>query len=158
MLIIEMVLQKYYVSSTNKAGAAATVAFLWIYVGCSGFFLDPPQFVYVSEIFPTTLRAKGVALGSAAYFLGAITFTTPAATAARTIGWKMYLVYVGLNVVSIVLVYFVIPETKNLSLEEIGELFGDEVVVHLSEDGHRVVEAEKVDVGLVENKTGPAEA
>ncbi|CAK7206968.1 hypothetical protein SEUCBS139899_009775 [Sporothrix eucalyptigena] len=152
MLIIEMVLQKYYVSSTNKAGTAATVAFLWIYVGCYGFFIDPPQFVYVSEIFPTTLRAKGVALGFASYFLGAITFTTPAATAARTIGWKMYLVYVGLNVISIGLIYWFVPETKNLSLEEIGELFGDEVVVHLSADGHHVVEAEKVDVTLVENK------
>lgn len=153
-----MVLQKLYVSSTNKAGTAATVAFLWIYVGCYGFFLDPPQFVYVSEIFPTTLRAKGVALGFASYFLGAITFTTPAATAARTIGWRIYLVYVALNAVSIVLVYFFVPETKNLSLEEIGELFGDEVVVHLSADGHHVVESEKVDVNLVENKAVPVVA
>jgi hypothetical protein len=53
-------------------------AFLWIYVGIYGFFIDPPQFVYCAEIFPTTLRAKGIALSFSAYFVGAITFTTPA--------------------------------------------------------------------------------
>ncbi|OAA55853.1 General substrate transporter [Niveomyces insectorum RCEF 264] len=142
MLIVEMVLQKVYVGSTNTAGNGVTVAFLWIWVGCYGFFIDPPQFVYVAEIFPTTLRAKGIALGFAAYFVGAITFTTPAATAARTIGWKMYLVYMACNVVSIVIIYFFVPETKNLSLEEIGDLFGDEVVVHLTADGHHLVEEE----------------
>ena len=38
------------------------------------------------------------------------------------------------------------PETSNLSLEEIGELFGDEVVVHLTKDGHGIVESEKPEV------------
>jgi hypothetical protein len=33
-------------------------AILWLWIGCYGFFLDPVQFVIVSEIFPTTLRAK----------------------------------------------------------------------------------------------------
>ena len=102
------------------------------------------QFVYVSEIFPTTLRAKGIAMGFAAYFVGAITFTTPAATAARTIGWKMYLVYLACNIVSIVIIYFYIPETSRLSLEEIGELFGDTVVVHLTTDGHGIIEEDKI--------------
>jgi Sugar (and other) transporter len=74
-LIIEMVLQKYYVGTDDKAGNAACVAILWLYVAVYGFFLDPPQFVYISEIFPTTLRAKGIALGFTAYFLGAMYVT-----------------------------------------------------------------------------------
>jgi len=153
VLIIEMVLQKYYVlneASTSKAGKAATVAFLWIYVGCYGFFLDPPQFVFCSEIFPTTLRAKGIALGFTAYFVGAITYTTPAATAFKNIGWKMYLVFVACNVVSIIVIYFYVPETSKLSLEEIGGLFGDEVVVHLTDDGHGIVEENKEALEKVE--------
>ncbi|KAF2665415.1 general substrate transporter [Microthyrium microscopicum] len=143
-LIIEMVLQRFYVGSTSKAGGAATVAILWIYVGIYGLCIDPIQFTYVAEIFPTALRAKGVGMGLAAYFLGAITFTAPAATAARTIGWKEYFVFIGCNLISIVIIYFYVPETANLSLEEVGELFGDEVVVHLTADGHGIVETEKV--------------
>lgn len=82
-------------------------------------------------------------MGFAAYFVGAITFTTPAATAARNIGWKMYLVYIVCNIISTVIIYFYVPETSNLSLEEIGELFGDTVVVHLTRDGHGLVEGDK---------------
>lgn len=58
----------------------------------------------------------------------------------------MYLVFVACNVVTIVLIYFFVPETSNLSLEEIGELFGDEVVVHLTQDGHGIMEEEKAEV------------
>ncbi|KAF2102097.1 general substrate transporter [Rhizodiscina lignyota] len=144
LLIVEMLLQKQYIGTTSKAGNAAAVAMLWIWVGLYGFFLDPPQFVYCAEIFPTTLRAKGIALGFAAYFVGAITFTTPSATAFNNIGWKMYLVYIACNCVTVVVIYFFVPETSNLSLEEIGELFGDKVVVHLTADGHGIVEEEEV--------------
>jgi MFS family permease len=156
MLIIEMTLQKFYVGSDDQAGNAATVAFLWIYVACYGFFLDPPQFVYASEIFPTPLRAKGIAISFSAYFLGAITFTTPAATAAQTIGWKMYLVFIACNVVSVIVIYFFVPETSRLSLEELSELFGDTTVVHLTQDGHGIVEQEKVLSTHAEREKAPS--
>jgi sugar phosphate permease len=60
-------------------------------------------------------------LGFAAYFIGALTFTTPAATAARTIGWKYNIIFVISNVILIVLIYYFIPETSGKSLEEIGK-------------------------------------
>ncbi len=46
----------------------------------------------------------------------------------------------GLCCISTIITYFYIPETKRLPVEEIGALFGDEVVVHLTEDGHGIVE------------------
>jgi hypothetical protein len=120
-----------------------------------GFFIDPPQFVVVSEICPTTLHANGIALGFSVYFVGAIIFTTPAATAPRTIGWKMYLGFMSCSNVSIVIMYFLLPETVGKSLEDIGELFGNEVVVHLTKDGHGIVEQENAQVIHIEDiKTG----
>jgi hypothetical protein len=56
----------------------------------------------------------------------------------------MYLVFVICNVFTTIIIYFFVPETSKLSLEEIGEIFGDEVVVHLTNDGHGIVESEKV--------------
>lgn len=66
----------------------------------------------------------------------------------------MFLIYFGLAIVSAILSYFYIVETKGLPMEEIGALFGDEVVVHLTEDGHGIVE-DKVPVTAeqVENAT-----
>ena len=103
-----------------------------------------PSFVYAAEIFPTTIRAKGLSLALFAYFVGAITYTTPSALAFQHIGWHMYLLYMSLCLISTVIVYFYVPETKGLPVEEIGALFGDEVVVHLTSDGMGVVEDAKL--------------
>ncbi len=52
----------------------------------------------------------------------------------------MFLIYFALAVIAAIVSYFYIVETKNLPMEEIGALFGDEVVVHLTADGHGIVE------------------
>ena len=59
----------------------------------------------------------------------------------------MYFLYMGLCIISTIIVYFYIPETKRLPVEEIGALFGDEVVVHLTDDGHGIVE-EQMEIKL----------
>ena len=57
--------------------------------------------------------------------------------------WGIYYLWMGLCIISTVIVYFFIPETTGIPVEEIGAFFGDEVVVHLTEDGHDIVESEK---------------
>lgn len=52
----------------------------------------------------------------------------------------MYLVWCALCILSTIFVFFFIPETKRVPVEEIGALFGDVVVVHLTEDGRGIVE------------------
>lgn len=68
----------------------------------------------------------------------------PGATAASNQSlpskWGMFLIYAGLCVVSLIGVYFYIPETKGLPVEEIGALFGDSVAVHLTETADGIVE------------------
>ncbi|KAL1866257.1 hypothetical protein Plec18167_009097 [Paecilomyces lecythidis] len=66
-------------------------------------------------------------------FLSTIAYLTPAATAFGNVGWKYYLLFIVLTVINTPIVWYVFPETKGLSLEEIGEKFGDEVVVHLAD-------------------------
>lgn len=63
----------------------------------------------------------------------------------------MYFLYMGLCIISTIITYFYIPETKLISVEEIGALFGDEVVVHLTADGHGIVEENKMVKVNVEN-------
>ena len=56
----------------------------------------------------------------------------------------MFLIYAILMVIAEVIVYCYIVETKGLPVEEIGALFGDEVVVHLTADGQGIVEEKQV--------------
>ncbi|KEF58321.1 uncharacterized protein A1O9_06247 [Exophiala aquamarina CBS 119918] len=149
ILFTEALLQWKYQGTSNKAGNNACIFFIFMFIA---FFqcIDAPTFVWAAEIFPTTLRAKGVSLAIFAYFAGTITFSTPAPVALQSIKWGMFLIYAGLCVISFVITYFYIPETKGLPVEEIGALFGDTVAVHLTADGEGIVE-EKPEEGQVED-------
>lgn len=46
------------------------------------------------------------------------------------IGWKFYLVFIIISGLGAFFAYFYLPETKNIPLEEMAKLFGDEVVVY----------------------------
>jgi hypothetical protein len=142
-LLATALLQRQYVSTDHHAGNGAALFFIMLFECLYGFFIDPTQIAFASEIFPTTIRAKGIGLAFCSYFIGALVYTEAAPTAFKNIGWKMYMVWFACNIVSTVGVYFLIPETKLRNMEEIGDLFGDEVVVHLAKDGH-VIEQEKI--------------
>jgi hypothetical protein len=56
------------------------MVFIYLYIICYQF-VDTPSFIWCAEIFPTTIRAKGVSLALFAYFVSAVTYTTPSALA-----------------------------------------------------------------------------
>ncbi|KIX02609.1 uncharacterized protein Z518_08551 [Rhinocladiella mackenziei CBS 650.93] len=142
-LLLEGILQWKYLGTDNKGGLAACLVFIYIYIVIFQC-VDGPSFIWMAEIFPTTIRARGISLGFFSYFVGAITYTTPSALAFKNIKYRMYFLYMGLCIISTIIVYFYVPETKQIPVEEIGALFGDEVVVHLTADGHGIVEEQKM--------------
>jgi hypothetical protein len=124
----------------QQGGLIACVLFLFLYIMAYNAFIDPITQAFTAEIWPTMIRSKGIALAWVAYFVGAITYTTPSQVAFQNIGWRMYMIWFCCNIVSTILVYFFLPETKGKTLEEMGELFGDEVVVHMGSDGQIIEE------------------
>ena len=52
------------------------------------------------------------------------------------------MIWFACNIVSTVVIYLFLPETKGKTMEEMGDLFGDTVVTHLV-DGHHLIELEK---------------
>jgi hypothetical protein len=52
----------------------------------------------------------------------------------------MYLVFMGFCIVCEVIIYFYVPETQGIPVEEMGALFGDEVALHMTADGRGIVE------------------
>ncbi|KAI1627054.1 general substrate transporter [Exophiala viscosa] len=146
VLLAEALLQWKYIGTTSKGGNGACIMCIFLYIVVFQC-VDAPAFAWVAEIFPTNLRAKGVSLAIFSLFVGTITFTAPSPLAFKNIGWHMFLIYFGLAIVAAIIAWFFIVETKGVPMEEIGALFGDEVVVHLTTDGH----------GIVEDKSGPEE-
>lgn len=117
-----------FAGTANKVGNAFGVLFIFIFVTFYGGSMDASSYVYCSEIFPTSFRSRGMGVSVAGLFLGSLTYTVPAPTAFAHIGWKYYLVFIFLPWVGAFSMMKFFPETARLSLEEIGGLFGDEVV------------------------------
>jgi MFS family permease len=121
-----------YSNENNKAGSGACLFFVFLYLGWFGLTFDATSYIYCSEIFPSFMRATGVSFSVSAWLGAALVYNEVAATAFNRIGWKYDLVFVCITVVSLYPVFFMLPETKGLSLEEISQLFGDEVAIDLA--------------------------
>ncbi|KAF7154516.1 hypothetical protein RHSIM_Rhsim01G0095000 [Rhododendron simsii] len=88
--------------------------------------LGPITWVYSSEIFPMRLRAQGSSLAVSVNRLVSGVVAMTFLTISRKISFGgVFFVLGGIMVVATIFFYFLLPETKGKSLEEIGSLFGD---------------------------------
>lgn len=128
------------IGSVGTAGCLAGVAtiffththqerLLWLLVGYIGFFAISQGaviWVYISEIFPTRVRAKGQSLGSSSHWImnAAISFVFP--VMARQSGAYPFVFFSAMMVLQFFVVLFFYPETKQVSLEQMQRRLGIE--------------------------------
>jgi MFS family permease len=131
MLICFTAMVGAFSGTSNRAGNAMGVVFLYLFVTFYASCFDATSYVYCSEIFPTRLRAQGVSASIFGLFSMTLLYTEAAATAFANIGWRYYLVFVVVPLCGLPFLAR-LPETKGLSLEEIAAVFGDEVALDLT--------------------------
>jgi len=103
---------------------AAGISMIYLFMVVYSFGWTPMQALYPAEVLPYQTRAKGLA------FLGVVvqasscvnTFGLPVAF--QKISWKILLVFLFWDAFEFVIIYFFVVETKNLTLEEMDEIFG----------------------------------
>ena len=112
-----MVAWSFYFASFN--GWMVPV-FLFIYIAFFAFSQGAVIWVFISEIFPNPVRAKGQTLGSATHWVMAaiIAFSFPY-LAERAGGGNTFLFFCVMMCVQLVFVWRMMPETKGKSLEQI---------------------------------------
>ncbi|MFN8007880.1 MAG: sugar porter family MFS transporter [Terriglobia bacterium] len=99
---------------------------LLVFIAAHGFGQGAVIWVFISEIFPNRVRARGQALGSFTHWAmnAAISWTFPMIAAAA--GWMAFAFYALCMVGQLIWVLTVMPETKGISLEKIQEELGIE--------------------------------
>jgi MFS transporter, SP family, arabinose:H+ symporter len=94
------------------------------YIACFAFSQGAVIWVYLAEVFPNAVRAKGQSLGSFSHwFMNALISGTFPLLAASSGGYP-FLFFAAMMVLQFFVVLFVYPETKGLSLEQMQKKLG----------------------------------
>jgi sugar porter (SP) family MFS transporter len=106
-------------------GTANHGMLLWLLVGyiiCHGFGQGAVIWVYISEVFPNVVRAKGQTLGSSTHWFMAMiiswTFPIFAKNAGQPHAGAPFMFFAVMMLVQIFVVWWFYPETKRIPLED----------------------------------------
>ena len=113
-------------SAGNTAATSAQIAFICIYIFFFASTWGPGAWVCIGEIFPIPIRSRGVALSTASNWLWncIITVITPymVGTDKGNLGSKVFFIWGALCIVCQVYAYFLVWETKGLTLEQVDRM------------------------------------
>ncbi|GAA5828737.1 hypothetical protein JCM5353_002873 [Sporobolomyces roseus] len=122
-MAIALTLVGFFLYLDQSYTPVAVVTSVIIYNAAFGYSWGPIPWLYPPEILPNAFRVKGVSLSTASNwaFVGEMTPILQ-----EKIRWRLYPMHAGFCVLSIVMVFFLYPETAGVPLEEMDELFGDQ--------------------------------
>lgn len=136
-------------TNDNKPAAYLAILFLFFYNAGFNVAMNPLAYSYPTEVLPYSMRTKGLSVMVAVGQLLLIVSQYSNPVAIGKIHWTYWLVFLGLLVLFLVMVYFTYPETKGLTLEELARLYeDDETAVILEKTEGVEPEMEEVPVDL----------
>jgi sugar porter (SP) family MFS transporter len=127
----------------NKGAAGVLVLFICLFYITFGPSWGASVWIVTTEIFPMNVRAQLVGISSQFQNIGSLALGQAFPDMFDNLGYKSMFVFAGFNIFMAIIVWFYLPETKNVSLEEMDVLFG----------GVNRVEEQKRKDGLIEAKT-----
>ncbi|KUI57707.1 High-affinity glucose transporter [Cytospora mali] len=125
MFLIATVLIAKFPPTTDSNGGAGWgfIVVTWLYNISFSATCGPLSWIIPAEIFDTHTRSKGVSIATMISFAFNTMIGQVTDDAISNIGWRFYMVFVICNFTNALFFFLVLPETKNLPLEEMNYLF-----------------------------------
>jgi len=129
MCVTQFIVAIVGVTTENVTANKVLIAFVCFYIFFFASTWGPCCWVYIGEIFPLKIRAKGLSLGAASNWLWnfAIAYATPylvdPGKGNADLGVKIFFIWGSCCFLCLAFAFFVVVETKGLSLEEVDQLF-----------------------------------
>ncbi|CAI4063779.1 hypothetical protein SKDZ_08G1420 [Saccharomyces kudriavzevii ZP591] len=113
---------------SSKGAGNCMIVFACFYIFCFATTWAPVAYVLISESYPLRVRGKAMSIASACNWIWGflISFFTPFITSA--INFYYGYVFMGCMVFAYFYVFFFVPETKGLTLEEVNEMYEEHVL------------------------------
>ncbi|CAN6640987.1 hexose transporter Hxt15p [Trichomonascus vanleenenianus] len=140
LLTCSIIFSQTDVSASNGTPSGKTYAMIvMIYIFCVAYSgsWGPIPWTYSSEIFPARLREYGITTASATQWAFNFMISKVVPIGVQTLGWKLFLMFAIFNFAALVYAWFVIKETKGLSMEEMEILFGSAAAIDVDEVHNR---------------------
>lgn len=108
-----------YGTDFNRAGSTVVLVSVLLFMASHSFGQGTVIWVFISEIFPNTVRARGQALGSFTHWFMAAVISWTFPVIAEISGGHTFAFYATCMVGQLLWVLFMMPETRGLTLESI---------------------------------------
>ncbi len=113
-----------YGTDFDEFGGRLVLASILAFIGAHAFGQGAVIWVFISEIFPNRVRARGQALGSFTHWFMAAVISWTFPMIAEASGGHVFAFYAAMMVLQLFWVLKVMPETKGVPLEEIQKRLG----------------------------------
>ncbi|KAK8017057.1 hypothetical protein PG993_015246 [Apiospora rasikravindrae] len=108
----------------QQAAGWAACAMVWVFVIHFGYSWGPCSWILVAEVWPLSTRPYGVSLGASSNWMNNFIVGQVTPDLLQQIGYGTYLLFGILTTVGAAFIWFYVPETKRLTLEEMDVVFG----------------------------------
>lgn len=109
----------HYNRDFNSAGSAIVLCGLLLFIASHAFGQGAVIWVFISEIFPNRVRARGQALGSFTHWFMCAIVSWAFPVVASISGGYAFTFFAAMMVMQLLFVIFLMPETKGITLEQI---------------------------------------
>ncbi|KAF2122487.1 high affinity glucose transporter RGT2 [Lophiotrema nucula] len=112
----------------NPAAVRAMIAFICLNISSFAMTWGPAAWIVIGEIFPLTIRSRGVGISTSSnwFWNCIIAVITPYLVAdqphSAKLGSNVFFMWGGLCIVSFLFAFFLVPETKGLTLEQVDKM------------------------------------
>ncbi|KAJ4127908.1 hypothetical protein NW768_008191 [Fusarium equiseti] len=111
------------IDSVTPPVSRAILAWVYLFQICYSVGWTPLQALYPVEVLSYEMRAKGMAFSSLFTNAAMLVMQFGIPVALKNIAWKTYIVFCIWCVCQAGILYFLVPETKNRTLEELDYIF-----------------------------------
>jgi len=126
-IIIAILVAKNKDQWGSQPGAGwAAVVMVWLFVIHFGYSWGPCAWIIVAEIWPLSTRPYGVAIGASSNWMNNFIVGQVTPDMLNALPYGTYLIFGCLTFIGAAFIWWFVPETKRLSLEEMDIIFGSE--------------------------------
>ncbi|GAB1317759.1 Hexose transport-related protein [Madurella fahalii] len=126
-IIIAVIVAKNIGNWDQHAAAGwAAVCMVWLFVVHFGYSWGPCAWIIIAEIWPLSTRPYGVALGASSNWMNNFIVGQVTPDMLDGITYGTYVLFGLLTYMGAAFIWFFVPETKRLTLEEMDVIFGSE--------------------------------